>query len=454
MSSTSPPSERRILARLAAPLVAGHAGNQLMGVVDAVMVGHLSTAALAGVGLGNALYFGIASFGNGVIMGVDAPIAQAIGAGEPARARRALWQGVRIALVLGLVTTALVAIAPLFLEAVGVKPAVAVECRRYVWARLPNVIPFFLFVAQRSYLQAIGKTRPIVYAMVFGNLLNLVLDVVLIYGDEWLGWFGLPTIGIPRLGSAGAGIATSTVSILNVCLLGLAIARVPTPEDPARRARDVALTRTVILLGVPIGLHIFAEVFVFAFANVIASRLSENAAAAHQVAITLASLTFTMAIGIGAATSVRVGHHVGRGDTPAARHVGFQGLLLSLLVMSFGGVLFIAWGRGLASAFARDPAVIDLATTLLAIAAVFQLSDGIQSVAAGALRGAGDTRSTLWGNLIGHYVIGLPISLVLGLALGLGAPGLWWGLSAGLTATAVLLTVRFHQLTRGPIARV
>lgn len=454
MAGASPPSERRLLVRLATPLVAAHAGNQLMGLVDTVMVGHLSTAALGGVGLGNALFFGLVSFGLGVVMGVDAPIAQAIGAGDPARARRAMWQGVRIGLGIGLVTTLLLALLPLLLEPVGVKPAVASECRHYVWARLANVIPFFLFVAQRSYLQAIGRTRAIVHAVVLGNLVNLVLDMILINGDEFLGWFGLPTLGIPRLGSTGAGLATTFVGLANVVVLGLAIVRVPTPEDPARRAREPLLERVVLRLGVPIGLHIFAEVFVFALANLIASRMSETASAAHQVAITLASFTFTMSLGIGAATSVRVGYHVGRGDTPAARRVGWDGVLLSLVVMGTGGVLFIAFGRGLASSFAKELDVIAIATSLLVVAAVFQLSDGIQCVLSGALRGAGDTRFTLWSNVVGHYVVGLPVSLLLGLVLGLGAPGLWWGLSAGLTVTAGMLTWRFHHLTRRAIARV
>ena len=433
-------SERRLLARLAAPLVLGHAGSQLMGVVDTAMVGHLSKAALGGVGLGGAIWFGLTSIGMGVIMGVDAPIAQALGAGEPARARRVLWQGVRLAVIWGLALTALLAIAPLALPALGVKAGVAANCRGLVWARLPNVIPFLIFVAQRSYLQAVGVTRPIVLATVVGNLVNLLLDWLFIY-----------ELG---LGATGAGLATSLVSIAMVVVLAAAITRAPAPADPQRRAADPVLARTVMALGLPLGLQIFAEVLVFAFAGVFASRLSETAAAAHQIAINLASLTFTMALGIGAATSVRVGHHIGHGDTPAARRAGSDGLLLSLVVMGTGGLVFIGLGHPLSALLARDGDVVGLATTLLAIAAVFQLSDGIQSVAAGALRGAGDTRSVLVANLIGHYAVGLPVSLFLGIHLGHGAPGLWWGLSAGLTATAILLVIRFRAITRHAIARV
>lgn len=433
-------SERRLLARLAVPLVLGHAGSQLMSIVDTAMVGHLSKAALGGVGLGGALWFGLTSIGMGVIMGVDAPIAQAIGAGEPARARRVLWQGVRLAVSWGLVLTTLLALTPLALPALGVKPAVAASCRGFVWARLPNVIPFLIFVAQRSYLQAVGVARPIVIATVVGNVVNALLDWWFIYG---LG-----------LGATGAGLATSAVSIAMVAVLAAAIARVPTPEDPARRAAEPALARTVRGLGLPLGLQIFAEVLVFAFAGVFASRLSETASAAHQIAINLASLTFTMALGLGAATSVRVGHYVGRGDTPGARGAGFDGLLLSLLVMGVGGLVFVGLGRPIAALLSRDADVIELATTLLAVAAVFQLSDGIQAVVAGALRGAGDSRSVLVANVIGHYAVGLPVSLALGIWLGMGAPGLWWGLSAGLTGTAILLVVRFRALTRVAIARV
>jgi MATE family multidrug resistance protein len=162
----------------------------------------------------------------------------------------------------------------------------------------------------------------------------------------------------------------------------------------------------------------------------------------------LSTLTFAAALGIGAAASVRVGHAVGAGDLTLARRRGLQGLSLGLAVMACFAAVFVIVPRLIATWFTDDPRVIASTIPLLQIAALFQLSDGTQTIAAGALRGLGHTRETLWGNLLGHYVIGLPISLTLAFGFGLGAPGLWWGLSAGLTVTAGYLVLRFIQGTR------
>src|SRR6185503_18756833 len=156
--------------------------------------------------------------------------------------------------------------------------------------------------------------------------------------------------------------------------------------------------------------------------------------AGHQVALSLASLSFSMAIGVGAATSVRVGRAVGGGDAPAARRAGGQGITVGAILMGTSGLFFILMPRPLASLFSGDPAVIETAVPLIQIAAVFQMSDAIQAVSAGALRGAGDTRYSFIANLFGHYAIGLPVAGVLCFAAHLGAAGLWWGLSMGLTA--------------------
>src|SRR5687767_4414839 len=211
-------SELRQLVRLSVPLVAGHAGNQLMGIVDTAMVGRLSAEALGGVGVGNSVYFFLACFGLGCVLGIDAPVSQAIGAGEPARARRVFWHGVRVALYVGVPLTILVAVAPGLLAPVGVDPATAAECARYLLGRLPNMIPFLCMVAQRSYLQACGVTLPIVIATIVANVVNVVFNTLLIFGDEALVWLGLPAVGLPALGVLGAGIATTLASFASLAV--------------------------------------------------------------------------------------------------------------------------------------------------------------------------------------------------------------------------------------------
>jgi MATE family multidrug resistance protein len=439
---------------LSGPLILGYVGSQLMSMVDTAMVGRLGADALAGVGIGNGIYFTVSVFGLGCVAGIDAPIAQALGAGETERARRLLWQGVRVTVGVSLpLVLVMVLLLPL-LPWAGVAPAVTAKVRAYMLARMLNVVPFLLFNAQRSYLQAVGHTRPIVTSTVVGNLANFVGNALFIYGDATLVRLHLPALGLPALGVAGSGIA-STVAASAMCLvLARAVAAVPAPIDPARRRFDRALVRTILRLGVPNGLQVVAEVGVFATVGVLAGRIGAAAAAAHQVAITLASFTFCVTLGIGAATSVRVGRHIGAGDSAAARAAGLIGLGAAAAFMSLSAMVFLGAPRLLAAALTNDAAVLAVAVPLIHVAAVFQVSDGLQATAAGALRGAGDPHAPLWANLIGHWAIGLPVAVGLAFFAHLGVTGLWWGLSLGLTAVAVGLITRFVYLSSRPIVRV
>jgi MATE family multidrug resistance protein len=424
------------------------------------MVGRLGAAALGGVGIGNGLYFAITVVGMGSVLGMDPLVAQALGAGEHARGRQILRDGLRVAWLLGAALTAVVALSPLLLGVAGVDAATAAACRAYLFGRLPNVVPFLIFTALRSWLQAYQHTRAIVWAMVLSNVANFFFDALLIYGDGALRFAGLPGVGLPALGVIGAGIATSLSSVLSAVVLALAVhdvrpaqdaeARAEGPPEPAPRP----LVRDILRLGTPLAGQYLAEVGVFALVGVLAGRLGAVPSAGHQVAIQLASFTFTVTLGIAAATSTQVGRAVGRADTPGARRAGLLGLASSVAFMAFSATAFLAAPRGLAWLLTNDATVIAATVPLVRIAAFFQLSDGLQVTGAGALRGAGDTRAAFWANLAGHYGVGLPVALLLGFGLRWGAVGLWWGLSAGLTATAVALVARFLVLSRKPIARV
>jgi MATE family multidrug resistance protein len=451
--SSGPPHgtrELRELARLALPLCVGHAGMHLMSVVDTAVLGHYRDASMAGAGIGGGVLFAFMVFGMGTVMGMDTLVPQALGAGETTRARQLLASGTRLALVLSLPLAGLIALAAWLLPFTAVEPEVASEASAFLIGRLPGLIPFMVYTAQRSYLQAHHVTRPIVIAMVIGNVVNLAADWVLVMGDEGLVRIGLPPMGIPAMGALGAGLATSGVNLCSFFVYWMAVKKLdrggPVPRDPA-------LTRSIVRLGLPIGLQLVAEVGVFALTGILAGTLGKMPAAGHQVALSLASLSFSMAIGVGAATSVRVGRAIGAGDTPAARRAGGQGISVGALLMGTSGLFFILVPRPLASLFTDDPAVMDAAVPLIQIAAVFQLSDAIQAVSAGALRGAGDTRFSFVANAIGHYAVGLPVAAGLGFAAGMGAAGLWWGLSGGLTAVAVGQSIRFARLTSRPIAR-
>jgi len=430
--------ERIELVRLAAPLAAQQVGFQLMGMVDALVLGRYSRAALAGAGVGNNLLFAITSVGIGIVMGLDTVVPQALGAGRMDDARRACAAGVRLAVIVGLAATLLVMASPVVLDLAGVEPDVVAQARPYLYVRALGSVPFLITIALRSYLAARGRTRPLLVAMVVGNAVNAAVDVTLV--------FGIPALHVPALGVIGAATSTTIVLVVTAVLFALA-AREIDDHQPRPEATGADLA-SIARYGGPVGAQICAEVGIFGMATIAAGRLGEVPAAAHAIALNLASFTFSAAFGLASATSVRVGHAVGAGDLALARRRGLQGLGFALAIMAVAAVTFLVVPRMLAAAFTGDGAVIAATVPLLQIAALFQLSDGAQAVGAGALRGLGHTRATFVGNLIGHYAIGLPIMLGLGFGLALGAPGLWWGLSAGLTATAAYLVVRFVAGTR------
>ncbi|HSD21597.1 MAG TPA: MATE family efflux transporter [Anaeromyxobacter sp.] len=440
-------AEISALVRLAVPLAVAQGGQALMGVVDTAVVGRAGALPLAGVGLGNALFMALAVFGMGVMHGLDPLIAQALGAGDAARARRLLWQGTWLALALAAALALPFALAPAALEPLGIGADVAREAGRYLLWRLPGLPFFLLYFSGRAYLQAHGLARPMVLATVVANVLNVPADLLLVFGGASLPTLAGPLRAIPPLGAAGAAIATSLCALAQAALLALAVGGVPRPPGRLSRAPDPRALRAALAVGLPVGLHMGAEVGIFSLVGLLAARFGALPLAAHQLAISIASLTFTVAIGFGNAGSVRVGWAVGRRDRPAARRAGLAAFGSAAAFMSLSGLVFFLFPGAIARAMTDDPALVQAAVPLLRIAAVFQLSDGIQGVGAGVLRGAGETRFTFAANMAGHWALGFPATVLLGFTFGLGVTGLWWGFVLGLTAVAASLFVRFMRVS-------
>jgi MATE family multidrug resistance protein len=453
-------SEAAALCKLALPLILVYAGYNVMGLVDTIIIGRLDAAALGAVGIGNGIFNALALVGLGAVLGVDPIAAQAMGRGDEAGARRALSAGLRVAWLVGIPITVLVVLASFVLEPVGVEARTAHDATMFLLARVTNPMTFALFAAYRSFLQVKGVTRPVVVGMVVSNLTNVVGNLLFIYGDDGLRSIGFPGVGLPAMGTFGCGLATALSSLLSVAIVRSAAHRLMLAQLPPGRAppRDPppsrALIKKVLALGLPIGFQNLAEVGLFALVAVLAGRIGSEAAAAHQIAIALASFTFCVAAGIGAATSVRVGYHVGAGSTEGARRAGFMGIVLAAVIMGGFGTAFLIAPGFFTHLLTSDPNVVPLGMALLSVAALFQVSDGIQAVALGALRGAGDTRIGLIANVVGYYLMGLPVAYYWGIVRGDGVIGLWWGLSAGLTAVAIGLGYRFHVLSRRQLARI
>lgn len=439
--------ELKELFRLAAPLAAAQAGTNLMGLVDVAVLGRLGARELAGAGLANAVFFAFSIMGMGLVMGIDPLISQAIGAGDKLRARRGLWQGLWLSLVVSAVLSAVLLLAIWLLPFIGSSSELIAPARLYLLIRVIGVVPFLMFFAVRAYLQAHGHTRPMLVAMIAANVANLALDLLFVFGGATLpAWTG-PLRLVPAMGVAGAALATVFCSVLQLAIVGAAVRQIELPGQADHRwsRKDVGRAFRV---GLPIALQMGAEVGVFALVALLASRLGTLHLAAHQLVIGLASFTFTVALGVAAAGSVRVGIGVGARDKLATRFAGHVAFLCGILVMGVAATAFALMPRPIARLVTNQENVILAALPLMLVAAVFQLSDGIQAVGAGVLRGAGDTKYAFYANLFGHWVIGLPVALYLGFRAGLGIVGLWWGLCTGLTVVAVLLFVRFEMIAR------
>jgi MATE family multidrug resistance protein len=426
------------MMRLAVPVVTVQVGMMAMGVVDTIMVGHISAQALAAVALGNLYFFSLAVFAMGTLMVLDPVVAQAVGAGDRPAIARAVQRGVLMAGLLTLPATLLLTVAaPIF--ALARQPAEVVPlAAAYALRSVPGTFPFLLFIVFRQSLQAMRRTAPIVAAIVAANLANAALNWALIFGH----------LGFPAMGVVGSAWATSVSRALLVIVLWLAASRELGPLLSPFRREVWALTPLgrMLRLGLPIGAQHLLEFGAFALVALMMGWLGTRQMAGHQIAINLAALTFMVPLGVGDAASVLVGQAVGRGDPGGTRGAARAALACGAMFMATTAGLFLMFPEPLARLYSRDLEVIAIAAALIPIAGVFQVFDGLQVVAAGILRGVGDTRGPMLINLLGYWVLGLPLSVYLGFVARRGPVGLWWGLVLGLgvVATSLLIRVRIR----------
>jgi MATE family multidrug resistance protein len=467
-AASSALEEARIQAGLALPIALAQFGMIALSLVDTAFVGRVSRVDLAGVALGRSLSFALSSLAFGAASAVDPLAAQAIGAGRPDRAWSALTHAVRAILLLTVPTLLVTVAVTWVLPLAGVSDAVVHRTRAFLVVQMPSQAAITLFFAGKAFLQAHGVTRPALVGAVVANVVNVIACAALVRGDDSLRAFGLPPLGLPRLGAVGAAIASDLASMVMMGVVlaaagplrggrarepaGVAAGTSGTPESRGlASAGEASLgTGAVLRLGIPIGLQYAAEIGVFSIAALLAGRLGDVALSAHQIALGLASFTFMGALGVSGATAVRVGHAIGAGRSP--RRPGFVGIALGLAAMVAGAVAFACVPGILVRLFTTDPAVVAMSIPLLQVAAAFQVFDGVQVVSAGALRGAGDVRLPFLANVVSHWLVGFPIALVLAFVFGLGALGLWLGLTVGLVTVAVTLAARFAVVSRRPVA--
>lgn len=457
--AASPPRPRLAvelgpMLRLAGPVVVAELGWMAMGIVDTIMVGPLGAEATGAVGLGSNLYIAVAIFGLGLMLGLDAMVAQEHGAGRSEEARRSLAQGVYLAAaVTPLTMMAILAMIPL-LPRLGILPEVLRLTEPYLEALTWGTAPLLLFAAIRRYLQGVGVVKPITFALVTANLVNVAACWALVYGH----------LGFRAMGVEGSGWATALArAYLAAVLLGAFALYAPRSAPGAGPSRgwpwpEPARLRRLLALGLPASIQITLEVGVFAAATTLAGRLDAASLASHQIVLNISSLTYMVPLGIASAGAVRVGQALGRRDPAAAATSGWTALLIGAGFMIASGVALLTLSRPVIAIFTKDPAVIATTARLFYLAAAFQLFDGVQVVATGVLRGAGDTRTPMVCNLLAHWGIGLPIGSALAFGLGRGIVGLWVGLSIGLSlaglANLAVWARRSRRLDAGEVRLV
>ncbi|MFQ5568817.1 MAG: MATE family efflux transporter [Rhodothermales bacterium] len=436
--------EIKELVLLAGPVVAAQLGQISNGFVDTVMVGRLGSAELAGVALGNTTFFFLLIVCMGVVVAVGPMVSQAFGAGEHdpigRSVRQGLWLGVALTVPAFLI---LWNIAP-FWRMIGQVEETVVIAQQYLRAIVWGFLPFLWFVALRSFVEAVSRPWPVTFITFVGVGLNIGANYVLMFGK----------LGFPAMGLVGTGWASTFVFwFLFLALAGYVqgLPRFRTYRLFARLGKpDPHYFREIFRIGWPIGVSYGIEAGLFMMTAFMIGTLGAVPLAAHQVAIQCAAFTFMVPLGIGIATSVRVGQAVGRGDPVGARWAGYLGVLLAGVFMLCAAILFWTVPESIISLYLDldNPAnadVVRLAVTLLGVAAVFQIFDGVQVAAAGGLRGLKDTRVPMVLAFVSYWILGLSIGYLLGFVGGWGARGLWWGLVVGLASASVLLTGRFHR---------
>jgi MATE family multidrug resistance protein len=388
------------------------------------------------------VFTAIVIFGMGLMLGLDSLVSRAYGAGRLDECERWLQHGVVLAVVVAPFVMLITWIAFLSIDWWGLHPEIEVLAAPYLRVTAVGALPLLLYAAFRRYLQGIHIVGPIMFALLSANIVNAAANWALIYGR----------LGLPAMGIAGSAWATSLSRLYMAVVLLIAVAVVHRrrgaehPRVPF--AFDRTRVKTLIALGGPAASQVTLEVGVFVLATALAARLDPVSSASHQIALNIASVIFMVPLGLSSAAAVRVGHAVGALDARRAIDTGWTALATCTVIMVAIGVVLFAWPVPMLAAFTSDRRVIEIGVGLLMISAAFQLFDGTQAVATGVLRGLGDTRTPMLVNVIGHWLLGLPVGYALCFRLGWGVTGLWVGLSVGLVFVAVVLTLTWTRRTR------
>lgn len=436
--------ELRELLKLAGPLVVNNLAIAGMQFADAVMAGRLGAESLAAVAVGASVWFFGFALCLGVLMAISPIAARYYGAGTPAVIGRYTRQGMYLGTAIGIMLIALVylTVEPL-LNQIGIDDSFKALTIGYVKAIVWGGPGIFMFLALRFTTEGIGRTRPIMYASLFSLVCNVFLNYVLMFGH----------FGAPALGAVGCGLASAITmwALMLVLAFYMMFSKHYAPLKIFSRMGPVRpnVLREIIVLGVPIAVTITAEAGLFNAVSILMGTRGAAVAAAHQVAINFAATMFMIPLALSSAITVRVGHALGSGNGEAARFSGALGILSCAAFMSISAAFLLIFRDAVVSMYTDDPSVTAIAISMLLMAAIFQVADGVQIGAAGALRGFKDTRLPMIINIIAYWVLAFPLAYLATVTYRLAPAFTWGAFVVGLGASAILLTWRYARLSRG-----
>ncbi len=444
--------ELKALLRLAGPLIASQLAHMLMLLTDTLMMARLSPEALAGGGLGAATYSFVSIFCIGVMAAIGTLVSMRHGAGDHAGAARLTQAGLWLAWMLAVLGAVLLWNLGPILLLLGQTPGNVAFASQFLLL-LPLALPGTLsFMALRGFTSAVGRPGPVMVISIGGTVVNYLLNHALIEG-----WFGLPHLGLTGIGLVTAIVSTGMAIMLAVHI-GRHSAYASYPIRKSLMRPSMAAIRELWRLGLPIGGTYAVEVGVFAFAALCMGLLGSVPLAAHQIALQIVSVAFMVPAGMSYAVTLRIGRHYGADQLGTARLAGRLGIGVGALIMLGFSLLFWLVPDALVGLMLneQDPAfapVVQVALSLLAVAAWFELFDGVQTIAMGAIRGLKDARTTFVVGLFCYWVIGAPAAWLLAFHAGWGPEGIWWGLAMGLGCSAIILTSTFEWKMRRLIKR-
>jgi MATE family multidrug resistance protein len=428
--------------RLSVPIIIGHLGHMMMAVTDNVMVGRIGSVSLAAAGLSNVLFFLVLVMGLGISVAITPLVAQAHGAGGKRECGLVLRQGLLVCLAAGVVLFLITLVFVESLDYLDQPGAVVASAKVYMRILGFSIFPMMVFQAYKQFAEGLSVTTSAMVITLLANLVNVFVNWVCIFGH----------LGAPAMGLAGAGVGTLLSRIFMAAAMVMVVVRSPYLRsfDPffSRFHIHKPMMKSLIKLGIPAGFQYVFEVSCFAGASVLIGWIGTNELAAHQIALNLSSISYMFSLGISAAATVRVGTALGRKDIRNTRMAGISAIALICLFMAFFATVFIMFRDSLPGFYISETDVIVIASQILVVAGVFQISDGVQAVSAGMLRGAMDVNVPTVITFAAYWVVGIPVGYVLGIRMGFGVTGVWTGLFMGLSTSAVLMLSRFYRISR------